>query len=175
MEFTAENKIFSVSEFIALLNIGLKKSVVKIVGEVGQVQFGPTGHVYFTLKDEKNQGILNVIIWKSKYDLYGIKLQEGMKIMALGHPEVYAPSGRLSFTTTSRTIYISRTCSMATPFHLSMPGQLLPPLLPTASKSVRLPMPTFASRKVIRLPSSFPISMILVTRPFAVKAFPSFP
>ena len=101
MEFTAENKIFSVSEFIALLNIGLKKSVVKIVGEVGQVQFGPTGHVYFTLKDEKNQGILNVIIWKSKYDLYGIKLQEGMKIMALGHPEVYAPSGRLSFISES--------------------------------------------------------------------------
>ncbi|MFH1575507.1 MAG: exodeoxyribonuclease VII large subunit, partial [Candidatus Nealsonbacteria bacterium] len=97
MEFPAENKIFSVSEFIALLNIGLKKSVVKIVGEVGQVQAGPTGHVYFTLKDEKKQGIINCIIWKSKYMLYGIKLEEGMKIMALGHPEVYAPTGRLSF------------------------------------------------------------------------------
>jgi len=97
MEFNAENKIFSVSEFIALLNIGLRKSEVKIMGEVGQVQFGPTGHVYFTLKDEKDKGILNSIIWKSKYDLYGIKLQEGMKIMAFGHPEVYAPTGRLSF------------------------------------------------------------------------------
>ncbi|MEK7503619.1 MAG: exodeoxyribonuclease VII large subunit [Patescibacteria group bacterium] len=97
MEFPVENKIFSVSEFIALLNIGLKKSVVKILGEVGQVQFGPTGHVYFTLKDENNQGLINCIIWKSKYLLYGIKLQEGMKIMASGHPEVYAPNGRLSF------------------------------------------------------------------------------
>ena len=97
MEFSLENKIFSISEFIALLNIGLRKSEVKIVGEVGQVQFGPTGHVYFTLKDEKDKGILNSIIWKSKYDLYGIKLQEGMKIMAFGHPEVYAPTGRLSF------------------------------------------------------------------------------
>ena len=97
MEFPAENKIFSVSEFIALLNIGLKKSVVKIMGEVGQVQFGPTGHVYFTMKDEKGQGLINCIIWKSKYLMYGIKLQEGMKIMASGHPEVYAPNGRLSF------------------------------------------------------------------------------
>jgi len=97
MEFPAENKIFSVSEFIALLNIGLKKSVVKIMGEVGQVQFGPTGHVYFTMKDEKELGLLNCIIWKSKYMLYGIKLQEGMKIMASGYPEVYAPNGRLSF------------------------------------------------------------------------------
>ena len=97
MEFSAANKIFSVSEFIALLNIGLKKSEVKIVGEVGQVQFGPTGHVYFTLKDEKEPGLIGCIIWKSKYLLYGIKLQEGMKIMTSGHPEVYAPSGRLSF------------------------------------------------------------------------------
>jgi len=97
MEFSAENKIFSVAEFIGLLNIGLKKSEVKIVGEVGQVQFGPTGHVYFTLKDEKEPGLISCIIWKSKYMLYGIKLQEGMKILAFGHPEVYAPSGRLSF------------------------------------------------------------------------------
>ncbi len=97
MEFPVENKIFSVSEFIALLNIGLKKSEVKVVGEVGQVQFGPTGHVYFTLKDEKEPGLVNCIIWKYKYIMYGIKLQEGMKIMASGHPEVYAPNGRLSF------------------------------------------------------------------------------
>jgi len=97
MEFPAENKIFSIAEFIALLNIGLKKSEVKILGEVSSVQFGPTGHVYFTMKDEKEQGVLNCIIWKSKYNLYGIKLEEGMKIMAFGHPEVYAPSGRLSF------------------------------------------------------------------------------
>jgi len=97
MEFPQESKIFSVSEFIALLNIGLRKSEVKIMGEVGSVQFGPTGHVYFTLKDEKEQGNINCIIWKSKYLLYGIKLEEGMKIMAFGHPEVYAPSGRLSF------------------------------------------------------------------------------
>jgi len=97
MEFPAENKIFSIAEFIALLNIGLKKSEVKIVGEVGQIQFGPTGHVYFTLKDEKEQGVLNCIIWKSKYNLFGIDLKEGVKIMAFGHPEVYAPTGRLSF------------------------------------------------------------------------------
>ncbi len=97
MEFDAENKIFSVSEFIALLNIGLKKSAVKIVGEVGQVQFGPTGHVYFTMKDEKEQGLMNCIIWKSKYMMYGIKLQEGMKIMAISSinmPAIKTPRGR---------------------------------------------------------------------------------
>jgi len=91
------DKIFSISEFIELINIGLKSSKAKIVGEVGQVQQGPTGHVYFALKDEKGTGMLNCIMWKSKYQMYGIRLQEGMKIVANGNPEVYAPQGRLSF------------------------------------------------------------------------------
>ena len=91
------DKIFSVSEFIALLNIGLKSSKAKIIGEVGEAKAGPTGHVYFTLKDEKDQSMMNCIIWKSRYGLYGIKLQEGMKIMASGYPEIYPLSGRLSF------------------------------------------------------------------------------
>ena len=92
-----EHKIFSVSEFIQLLNIGLKSSKAKIIGEVGEAKSGPTGHVYFTLKDEKDGAMINCIIWKSKYQLYGIKMQAGMKIMAQGYPEIYAPSGRLSF------------------------------------------------------------------------------
>jgi len=90
-------KIFSISEYIKLINRGLKEFAAKIIGEVGQVQQGPTGHMYFTLKDEKNGGILNCIMWKSKYMMYGIRLQEGMKIVAQGFPEIYAPSGKLSF------------------------------------------------------------------------------
>jgi exodeoxyribonuclease VII large subunit len=91
------DKIFSISEFIELINIGLKSSKAKIVGEVGQVQQGPTGHVYFSMKDERGTGMLNCIMWKSKYQMYGIRLQEGMKIVANGNPEVYAPQGRFSF------------------------------------------------------------------------------
>ncbi|MDO8265219.1 MAG: exodeoxyribonuclease VII large subunit [Candidatus Parcubacteria bacterium] len=94
---SANDKIFSISEFIQLLNIGLKTSKARIIGEVGEAKSGPTGHMYFTMKDEKDGGMLNCIIWRSKYSLYGLKLQEGMKIMASGYPEIYAPSGRLSF------------------------------------------------------------------------------
>ncbi|MFC1629755.1 exodeoxyribonuclease VII large subunit [Patescibacteria group bacterium] len=93
-----DQKIFSVSGFIKFLNIGLKRSKAKIIGEVGEAKSGPTGHVYFTLKDEKDKGgMINCIIWRSRYSLYGIKLQEGMRIMAFGYPEIYPPSGRLSF------------------------------------------------------------------------------
>jgi exodeoxyribonuclease VII large subunit len=93
---TVKDIIFSVSEYIELLNVGLKKSQAKIIGEVGQAQAGPTGHMYFSLKDEKG-GMLNCIMWKSKYMMYGIRLQEGMKIVANGCPNIYAPAGRLSF------------------------------------------------------------------------------
>ena len=97
--------VFSVSEYIEFLTLKIKPFEVKIVGEVGQVQFGPTGHVYFSLKDEKGGAMLNCIIWKSSYRTYGIELKEGMKITVVGNAEIYAPSGRLSF--------ISRSISLA--------------------------------------------------------------
>src|SRR3989344_6356905 len=92
-----KDKIFSVSEFIYLLNIGLKSSRAKIVGEVGESKVYPSGHCYFTLKDEKDGAMMNCIIWKSRYQLYGIKMAEGMKILASGYPEIYPLSGKLSF------------------------------------------------------------------------------
>jgi len=55
------------------------------------------GHVYFSLKDEKDGALINCIIWKSRYAVYGVELKEGVKIIASGYPEIYAPSGRISF------------------------------------------------------------------------------
>lgn len=92
-----KDKIYSISEFVGLLNADLKWMKAKIVGEVGEVKAGPTGHMYFTLKDAKDGAMLNCIMWSSKYRLFGITLELGKKIMAHGSPEVYAPNGRLSF------------------------------------------------------------------------------
>ena len=63
-------KIFSVSDYIEILNQGLKNFRAKIIGEVSKVDFGPTGNVYFYLKDEKDQGVLKCMIDKDKYDIY---------------------------------------------------------------------------------------------------------
>ncbi len=90
-------KIFSVSDYIKIVNQGLKTFRSKIMGEVSEVSFGPTGHVYFTLKDEKDESIIKCVIWRSRYDIYSIKLEEGIKIIATGYPEIYAPWGKLSF------------------------------------------------------------------------------
>lgn len=92
-----DEKIFSVSDYIKIVNQGLKTFRSKIIGEISEVSFGPTGHVYFTLKDEKDESIIKCVIWKSRYDIYGIELKEGIKIIATGYPEIYAPWGKLSF------------------------------------------------------------------------------
>jgi len=92
-----DEKIFSISDYIKIVNQGLKAFRSKIIGEVSEVSFGPTGHVYFTLKDEKDESIIKCVIWKYRYDIYGIKLKEGIKIIATGYPEIYAPWGKLSF------------------------------------------------------------------------------
>ena len=92
-----KDKIYSVSEFITFLNEDLKWMKTKIVGEVGEAKAGPTGHMYFTLKDEKDGAMLNCIMWSSKYKLFGITLEPGKKIVAFGCPNIYAPAGKLSF------------------------------------------------------------------------------
>jgi exodeoxyribonuclease VII large subunit len=92
-----KDKIYSISEFVQFLNEDLKWMKAKIVGEVGEAKAGPTGHMYFTLKDEKDGAMLNCIMWSSKYRLFGITLEPGKKIIAYGSPNIYAQNGRLSF------------------------------------------------------------------------------
>jgi len=36
-------------------------------------------------------------MWRSAYDLSGIDLEVGMEVKLSGHPNVYGPTGRLSF------------------------------------------------------------------------------
>jgi exodeoxyribonuclease VII large subunit len=87
----------TVDQFIKQLNDRIKPVNVKIIGEVSEAKCGPTGHMYFSLKDEKNPAVMSCAIWRSRYNLFGIQLKIGMKIVASGHCEIYAPSGRLSF------------------------------------------------------------------------------
>lgn len=93
-------RIFSVSEYIEAVNIALKKFRVKVAGEVSQVQVSSKGHIYFSLKD-KQGGVLNCIIWKSNYQIFGVKLKEGLEVVLGGYSEIYAPLGKLSFITES--------------------------------------------------------------------------
>jgi len=92
-----EEKIFSISEYISILNENLKKFTAKIVGEIGKIDIYPSGHVYFSLRDQNDQSTINCIVWKSKYKLFGIEMKEGDKIIATGCPNIYKQTGRISF------------------------------------------------------------------------------
>lgn len=92
-----EEKIFSISEYVRKVNFGLKNFRAKITGEVCEVKIWSSGHVYFSLKDEKDGSVINCIIWKGRYRIYGLELKDGMKIVTMGEPQLYAPTGRFSF------------------------------------------------------------------------------
>jgi len=89
--------VFTVSEYIGILNESLRVFKAKIIGEASEVKIWSSGHVYFSLKDEKNGNVLNCVIWKSRYGILGVNLKDGLKIIASGRPEIYPPSGRISF------------------------------------------------------------------------------
>jgi exodeoxyribonuclease VII large subunit len=92
-----ENGPLSVAKFVEQINGRIKPLNVKIIGEVSEAKPGPTGHMYFSLKDETGSAVMSCALWKSRYEILGVQLKVGMKIIAAGHCEIYAPSGRLSF------------------------------------------------------------------------------
>ncbi|KKQ68610.1 MAG: exodeoxyribonuclease VII large subunit [Candidatus Nealsonbacteria bacterium RIFCSPHIGHO2_01_FULL_38_55] len=93
----SEENVFTVSEYIKILNESLMVFKAKIIGEASEVKIWSSGHVYFSLKDEKNGNVMNCVIWKSRYGILGVNLKDGLKIIASGRPEIYPPSGKISF------------------------------------------------------------------------------
>lgn len=92
-----ENNILSISAYLKLLNGILNSFEARIVGEVSEVKISSVGHVYFSLKDKKDKSVLSCVIWNYDYKLCGVELKEGLEIVAKGIPDVYPPTGRLSF------------------------------------------------------------------------------
>jgi exodeoxyribonuclease VII large subunit len=85
---------FSVSE----LSFALKRQLegafprVRVRGEVSQPSFPRSGHCYFRLKDEN--AVLDAVCWKTTMPRLGIKIEEGMEVIATGKITTYAGSSR---------------------------------------------------------------------------------
>ena len=98
LDFSAEGeKVFTVVQYIEVLNTFFKRENVKITGEISELKRAASGHVYFTVKDKEAPGVMDCIIWSRNYELCGVALEIGMEVILAGHPNIYAPSGRLSF------------------------------------------------------------------------------
>jgi exodeoxyribonuclease VII large subunit len=95
-----ENKPFSVSDYLDFLNNQLGKNMARIQGEISSLDIRDRA-VYFSLKDSKDEGVINCLIWKNVYELSGVKFEVGMEIILSGCPDIYKPTGRLSFKASS--------------------------------------------------------------------------
>jgi exodeoxyribonuclease VII large subunit len=94
----AGEKIFEVGEYLDRLNAKLREAEAKIKGEVSSVE-NRGNYVFFSVKDKKDESLLNCLIWGNDYQISGVELEEGAEVIVWGRPNVYKPSGRMSFQT----------------------------------------------------------------------------
>src|SRR5437867_4405368 len=64
---------------------------VWVEGEVSNLRFAPSGHWYFSLKDDQAQ--LRAVVWKTATRLIRFRPKDGMKVVGRGGLRVYPPRG----------------------------------------------------------------------------------
>lgn len=87
------DKIYTVSELTQLIKLELENAFpfLWVEGEVSNARRYPSGHIYFTLKDEASQ--LRCVMFRS--DTLGLvfELKDGVQVICRGRINVYEPRG----------------------------------------------------------------------------------
>lgn len=80
---------FTVSEISFSLKSMLERSFssIKVKGEITGLKVASSGHVYFSLKDDKS--VLHATCWKHVFSHMNIKLEEGMEVLCTGSISTY--------------------------------------------------------------------------------------
>jgi len=88
-----QRKIYSVSELTAQIRELLEETLssVWIQGEVSNFKSAPSGHYYFTLKDDSAQ--IRTVMFKTQNRFLKFRLEDGLKVIAWGRVSVYGPRG----------------------------------------------------------------------------------
>ncbi len=92
---TKPDRIYTVSEIIRLVRLELESAFpfVWVEGEISNFRRYPSGHLYFTLKDESCQ--LRVVIFRSEARLIPFEIKDGLKVICKGRINVYESRGEL--------------------------------------------------------------------------------
>lgn len=87
-------KIYTVSEITQLIKIELETTFLDlwIEGEISDFKRAHSGHLYFTLKDEKSQ--LRAVMWRSTAQGVAFELENGLQVICKGAINVYEPRGQ---------------------------------------------------------------------------------
>ena len=70
---------------------------VWVEGEIASLKRATSGHVYFTLKDERDDAVIDCVMYKFDATRARRHLNEGSRIQLQGRATVWAPRGRLQF------------------------------------------------------------------------------
>ena len=83
----------SVTEFVTMLDTMLRTNFrsVRVQGEVVGFKQNANGHAYFEIKDEES--ILRCAVFRSSYQLSGVRLEDGMEIVVTGYPNYHKKYG----------------------------------------------------------------------------------
>lgn len=88
-------RILRVAQLVARIRDLLEADlgVVWVAGEISNLKRAPSGHCYFTLKDENAQ--LASVMFRSAAQQIPFRLQDGMEVVAAGRVSVYPERGSL--------------------------------------------------------------------------------
>ena len=91
-----KNNVYTVGQVNAYIAKMLKTDFflqrIYIKGEVSNCKYHTSGHIYFTVKDEKAQ--IAAVMFKGARSGLKFDMKDGDKVVVLGSVEVYEGSGR---------------------------------------------------------------------------------
>jgi len=68
-----------------------------VEGEVASVTYHTSGHLYFSIKDDKSS--IKCVMWRSSVARMKFRIEKGMRIVVEGSVSVYTPRGEYQFQT----------------------------------------------------------------------------
>lgn len=85
-------KVFELNTYIKRIFAGdMILSNIQVEGEISNFKHHYSGHMYFSLKDDKSK--IRCVMFKGDNELLNIKLEDGLKIVASGYVSVYDREG----------------------------------------------------------------------------------
>ncbi|HET9012813.1 MAG TPA: exodeoxyribonuclease VII large subunit [Gemmatimonadaceae bacterium] len=93
----AERRVITVSELTAAIREALESRFFEVFveGEISNCKVWNTGHMYFSLKDERAQ--VKAIMFRSALRYLKFKPEDGLHVIARGRVSVYEPKGEYQF------------------------------------------------------------------------------
>ena len=94
-------KIFTVAQLGRIVGRSLERSFadsIWVEGEVSGARPAPSGHLYFALKDEEEDAVVDVVVYRAQVTPRARALvKDGVRIRLRGKPTFWSPRGKLQF------------------------------------------------------------------------------